>query len=280
MTSEETSSIKAHRRFVGTVLRQLLRGKVVYACAIRDSDIIAYHDDSEVYRGPIADFPKGVSFNWAQISTNNLIAMHSDGVSDRPISTLPDLQAAIAKWVVAAFGEETAKNVSDRAWRFIEETFELAQALEIPREYIIKLLDYVYNRPVGETKQELGSTFLTLAGLASAMELSLDAAARAELSRVWGKIDAIRAKQAGKIAASPLPGPSPDASEPDTSDIPEVGEEWFDKARFVPAPDENSEVEVISDEAYQCECPPSDYHICAARNCPNSCDWDDDGFEP
>lgn len=49
---------------------------------------------------------------------------------------------------------------------------------------------------------------VTLAALCTAYGISLDAVAEIELTRVWGRIDQIRKKQAAKPIRSPLPGPS------------------------------------------------------------------------
>jgi hypothetical protein len=46
---------------------------------------------------------------------------------------------------------------------------------------------------------------VTLAALCDANGVNMHAAGEAELSRIWGKIDMIRAKQARKPQTSPLP---------------------------------------------------------------------------
>jgi hypothetical protein len=64
----------------------------------------------------------------------------------------------------------------------------------------------VFSRPVGEKTQEIGGVRVTLAALCNAHGIDGDVAARTELDRVWTVVDKIRAKQATKPNASPLPG--------------------------------------------------------------------------
>ncbi len=58
---------------------------------------------------------------------------------------------------------------------------------------------------MGEKRQEVGGVMVTLAALCSAQEISMDQADETELHRIWGKQEAIRAKQAAKPKHSPLP---------------------------------------------------------------------------
>ena len=68
-----------------------------------------------------------------------------------------------------------------------------------------QLANYVWSRPAGEPAQEVGGVLLTLAAYCNAHDLDMQAAGETELSRVWGKVEAIRAKQAAKPAGSALP---------------------------------------------------------------------------
>ena len=56
---------------------------------------------------------------------------------------------------------------------------------------------------------------VTLAALCLANGLDMHSAGETELARVWTKIEAIRAKQAGKPKHSPLPQASHDARDGD-----------------------------------------------------------------
>ena len=68
------------------------------------------------------------------------------------------------------------------------------------------MVDYVYDRPMGEPEQEVGGVMVTLAALCSADGIDMEAAGEKEISRVWKMVDRIRMKQAAKPKHSPLPG--------------------------------------------------------------------------
>lgn len=124
----------------------------------------------------------------------------------RARETDPDFQSKVAEWVVACFGEAIAMNKVERNFRFLEEALELVQSNGCNKIDALALVDYVYSRPVGEIKEECGGVMVTLASLAKACEISMDECGDTELTRVWGKMEQIRAKQATKkIVAGPLP---------------------------------------------------------------------------
>lgn len=116
-----------------------------------------------------------------------------------------DYQDRVDTWMLACFGPEIAADKTERNHRFLEEALELVQAAGCTQSEAHQLVDYVYGRPVGEMRQEVGGVMVTLAALCSAHEAQMDSAAEVELERVWGKIDAIRAKQAAKPKHGPLP---------------------------------------------------------------------------
>lgn len=87
----------------------------------------------------------------------------------------------------------------------MEEALELVQAGGCTKHDALQLVDYVFSRPTGRTTQEVGGAMLTLSALSTATGTDLAAAAEAELTRVWSKIDTIRAKRAAKPKNSPLP---------------------------------------------------------------------------
>ena len=109
-------------------------------------------------------------------------------------------------WVVACMGEEAANNKAERNFRFIEEAIELVQSCGCSKEDVLKIVDYVFSRPVGESFQEVGGTMTTLASLCNAQGIGLDFAAEAELARCWTLVDKIRAKALAKRTHSALPG--------------------------------------------------------------------------
>ena len=82
---------------------------------------------------------------------------------------------------------------------------ELAQANGCSRDDGIALVDYVFDRPVGQADHEVGGVMVTLASLRSAVGKNMAEADNCELDRNWGRIDVIRAKQQSKPHGSPLP---------------------------------------------------------------------------
>lgn len=117
-------------------------------------------------------------------------------------------QEAVGLWLVQCFGREVASDLKERAFRFQEEANELTQAIGMTREEAHALVDYTWNRPVGETTQELGGVLVTLAALCHASGMDMETHALNELSRINQSevMERIRAKQLTKPHRSPLPG--------------------------------------------------------------------------
>lgn len=118
----------------------------------------------------------------------------------------PPYQKQVANWAIKCFGLELVKNKFERAYRFLEEALELAQALGVSKRDVLKLVDYVYGRPVGNPKQEVGGVMTTLGVLCEVNDIDMNLEAEKELERIWGKIPEIQAKNAAKPTGSPLPG--------------------------------------------------------------------------
>jgi len=115
------------------------------------------------------------------------------------------LQPRVQPWMLACFGAEISGNRIERGHRFIEEGLELTQAVGVSREEVLQLVDYVYGRPTGELRQEVGGVMVTLAALCLAHEVDMHECGDTELARIWTKVEKIRAKRATKLAYSPLP---------------------------------------------------------------------------
>jgi hypothetical protein len=114
-------------------------------------------------------------------------------------------QYRVAQCMTACFGPVISADVTERNHRFLEEALELVQSTGCTTSEAHQLVDYVFNRPIGEPAQELGGTMVTLAALANAADLDMAIAAETELRRAWEIIDKIRAKAAAKPKFSPLP---------------------------------------------------------------------------
>lgn len=126
-----------------------------------------------------------------------------------PSDNQENFQARVDQWVNACLGRAVAVDKRERIFRFLEEALELAQAGGCTQAEAVKLVDYVFARPVGEFPQELGGTLTTLAAVAQAHDLDMMQAGETELARMWVKFDDIRAKHATKPRFSPLPGTAP-----------------------------------------------------------------------
>lgn len=116
-----------------------------------------------------------------------------------------DMQESVKDWMLSCFGETIAADKVERNYRFLEESLELVQSLGCSKEDAHRLVDYVYDRPQGDINQECGGVVVTLAALCNANNIDFWDAGEKEVLRIWGKIEQIRAKQASKPIASPLP---------------------------------------------------------------------------
>lgn len=90
-------------------------------------------------------------------------------------------------WATRAFGDDVISFPAERGARVQEEANELGQAMGVPRETAHKIVEYVYDRPPGNPRQELGGVGLCLMIAAASLEECADAAERQELNRVLGK---------------------------------------------------------------------------------------------
>jgi NTP pyrophosphatase (non-canonical NTP hydrolase) len=110
------------------------------------------------------------------------------------------LQQRTDLWMNSCFTYTAIMDKVERNHRFLEEALELVQACNCSREDAHALVEYVYNRPVGEIKQEIGGTILTLAALCSAHDIDMMECAETELVNDWKNIDKIRDKQIVKTS--------------------------------------------------------------------------------
>lgn len=116
-----------------------------------------------------------------------------------------DWQVRVRRWLLACFGQAIASDKTERNHRFVEESLELVQSLGATKEECLQLVNYVFDRSVGNPAQEVGGVMTTLAALCLANGLDMHDCGEKELLRIWGKIDVIRAKQAAKPRGSVIP---------------------------------------------------------------------------
>lgn len=117
-------------------------------------------------------------------------------------------QDKVVAWAKECFPEGVVNDRVERTHRFLEEALELAQAMGCSRGEAYQLVDYVFDRPVGEIGQEVGGTMVTLAALCHAAGVDMAFCAAVELDRITqpDTIKRIRAKHAAKPKIGPLPG--------------------------------------------------------------------------
>lgn len=113
-----------------------------------------------------------------------------------------NFQTDVKEWTTNCFGTAIAEDKVERNFRFFEEATELVQATGMTKEQCLKLVDYVFDRPVGQFHQELGGVMVVLAALSNAYRCDMLLQGEVELNRCWNRIDKIRAKQAAKTIKS------------------------------------------------------------------------------
>lgn len=164
------------------------------AMTLKDAFSIVF----DLARDNIVDAREMPDENERQTVACNIAAVHAREL------TIP-FQTRVDLWMDECFGHEIAMDKVERCDRFIEEALELVQSMGYPDLRVLMLLDYVYSRDKGETKQEVGGVMVTLSALCSAAGINLHAAREQELARVFGKVNQIREKQKGKPRHTPLP---------------------------------------------------------------------------
>jgi hypothetical protein len=141
-------------------------------------------------------------------------------------------QARVQPWMMACFGAEIAGDRMERNHRFFEEATETVQANGMTRSEAHQLVDYTFDRPIGELHQEIGGVMVTLAALCLASGEDMHAAGETELARIWTKVEKIRAKQAAKPKHSPLPEHTEPAT-PDSKEAVTLSDEEFSSLPFL-----------------------------------------------
>ena len=143
-----------------------------------------------------------------RVQTQTLGKIIQRAINDALTSHKPDavdFQSRVASWMQECFGLEISGDIVERNHRFLEEALELVQARGCTRSEAHQLVDYTFDRPAGDPAQETGGVMVTLAALCLAAGIDMRRAGERELTRIWGKIEQIRAKQAAKPKHSPLP---------------------------------------------------------------------------
>lgn len=134
----------------------------------------------------------GLTEQWGQ----RWVLVHANSIEDARAL----YQSRVRRWVLQCFGRQIADDMVERSFRFLEEALELVQSVGCTKDQALALVDYVYNRPVGNTTQEVGGVLVTLHAFAAAAAIDAQHAGEVELMRVDNPetIAKIRRKQASK----------------------------------------------------------------------------------
>ena len=112
------------------------------------------------------------------------------------------MQGLAAQWVTERLGRACLLNRYERALRVLEEATELAQAEGVYQDDARRVVDYVFNRPVGEPKLEAAGTAVALLAWAEAADNNLRSLIETELHRLTDITAAqVQAKHAIKVDA-------------------------------------------------------------------------------
>lgn len=124
------------------------------------------------------------------------------------LNNLNTYQSRVRCWIIECFGLAIANHSKERNHRFGEESLEALQAFGTTKEEVLELVEYVYSRPVGDPKQEVGGVMVTLAAKCAEHNIDMMECAETELARILSPevMERIRQKQLTKPAHSTLPG--------------------------------------------------------------------------
>lgn len=103
------------------------------------------------------------------------------------MSVFEALRAIVWDWGVRCFGIDHMIDRKVRALRIVEEAIELAQCAGVEKEKLHKLVDMVYERPVGEYWQELGGVLVTTSVFCNSMGFGVEEIFRHEVQRCLSK---------------------------------------------------------------------------------------------
>jgi hypothetical protein len=100
---------------------------------------------------------------------------------------LDNIQDEVRSWVERCFGASQAHDARVRGLRLLEESIEFAQASGVELEKAQELARFIYSRPAGNVKQELGGVAITALAAASAHGLSFTDTLHCEHQRIMAK---------------------------------------------------------------------------------------------
>lgn len=90
-------------------------------------------------------------------------------------------QQGVDQWMDVCFGEEIKADRVERCDRFIEEALEFVQSVGYSAERAHALVEYVFNRDIGEVNQEVGGVMVTLAAACNTVGVDMQKARDARI---------------------------------------------------------------------------------------------------
>lgn len=106
----------------------------------------------------------------------------------------PTFQEKVRVWTRMCFGQELANDLQERNRRFLETALKLVKACGFSREGAHAMVDYIFDRDVGDKVQRVGGVEVTLSALCNAHEIDQIQTREAELERIRGSVEEIREK--------------------------------------------------------------------------------------
>lgn len=169
---------------------------------------VACDNNSEIVKGKIEFCPLHIPpEDFMQPTKKEAVTLWQAFVAAH-LASVKTLQDKVAPWMQECFGPVIAADKDERNFRFFEEGVELVQAGGMTREDAHRLVDYVYDRPIGQQYQEVGGVMITLAAWCLAHGLNMHWCGQVEMDRILQPevMAKIREKQKNKPHGSPLPG--------------------------------------------------------------------------
>jgi hypothetical protein len=114
------------------------------------------------------------------------------------LASMQSFQVQWAIWMQHCYPIELINNPKEASQRFSEEAIEAMQAMEMTKDEVIAMVEYVFGREKGEPAQEAAGTLSCLATLCNQRKIDLGKAALADLNYCWENLEKIRAKNALK----------------------------------------------------------------------------------
>lgn len=100
-------------------------------------------------------------------------------------ASIRNYQLAVKTWYDSLFrGTREEHTTKVLCMRFMEEAMELAQAVGLTQDDLVRQMRYTYSRPKGEVPQEIAGVMLTLQHVANDHIIDIQDEALAELERV------------------------------------------------------------------------------------------------